>query len=35
MGASIVVGVDAAPIFEPAEHILDLAALAVEGDVVL
>ena len=30
MGASIVAGVDAAPVLEPAEHVLDAMALAVE-----
>ena len=34
MGASVVAGVDAAPVFEFAEHVLDLVALAVEGGVV-
>ena len=30
MGASIVAGVDAAPVLEFAEHVLDLVALSVE-----
>lgn len=34
MGASIVAGVDAAPVFEPPEHDPDLVALAIEGNVV-
>ena len=34
MGASVVAGVDASPVLEPAEHVLDLVALAVEGFVV-
>lgn len=33
-GASIVAGVDAPPVFEPAEHDLDLVALAVERGIV-
>jgi hypothetical protein len=30
VGAAIVAGVDASPVLEPTEHILDLVALAVE-----
>jgi len=30
VGASVVAGVDAPPVLEPAEHILDLVALAIE-----
>lgn len=33
MGASVVAGVDAAPVLELAEHILDFVALAVERSV--
>jgi len=32
--ALVVTGVDAAPVLEFAEHVFDLVALAVEGDVV-
>ena len=34
MGASVVTGVDAPPVFELAEHVLDAVALAVEGPVM-
>ena len=34
MGASVVAGVDAAPVLEPAEHVLDSVALFVQGGVV-
>ena len=34
MCASVVAGVDAPPILEPAEHVLDLMALAVERAVM-
>lgn len=34
MGASVVAGVDAPPVLEPAEHVLDLVAPAVERGVV-
>ena len=34
VGASVVAGVDAAPVLEPAEHVLDFVALAIEGGVV-
>ena len=34
VGASVVSSVDAPPVLEPAEHILDLVALTVEGAVV-
>ena len=34
MGASIVTSVDASPVLEFAEHVLDLVTLAVEGLVV-
>ena len=33
MGASIVSGVDAPPVFEAAEHVLDLMTLIVEDGV--
>jgi len=35
VGASVVAGVDTPPVLEPAEHVLDLVALAVEGLVVV
>ena len=34
MGASVVAGVDAPPVFEAAEHVFDLVALPVEVAVV-
>ena len=34
MCASVVAGVDAPPVLQPTEHVLDLVALAVEGAVV-
>lgn len=34
MRASVVSGVDAAPVFKPAEHDLDLMALVVELGIV-
>jgi hypothetical protein len=34
MGAAIIAGVDAAPVLEPAEHVLDLVPAAVECGVV-
>ena len=34
MGASVVTRVDAPPVLEPAEHVLDLVALAIEHAVV-
>ena len=34
MGATVVSGVDAPPVFEPSEHVLDLVALFVEDDVM-
>ena len=34
MGAAVVAGVDASPVFEPTEHVLDLVPLAVEKPVV-
>lgn len=34
VGASVVTGVDAPPVLEFAEHILDLVSLAIEGGVV-
>ena len=34
MGASVVAGVDAPPVLEASEHVLDFVALAVEGLVV-
>lgn len=34
MGASVVTGVDTSPVLEPAEHVLDLMALAVERPIV-
>ena len=34
MGAAVVACVDASPVFEFAEHVLDLVTLAIEGRVV-
>ena len=34
MCASIIAGVDAAPVLEPAEHVLDLVAFPVERAIV-
>ena len=34
MGAAIIAGVDAAPVLESAEHVLDLVPAAVERGVV-
>jgi hypothetical protein len=34
MGAAVVSGVDARPILEPSEHVLDLVALLVEDGVM-
>ena len=34
MGAAIVAGVDASPILQPAEHVLDAVALAIDGSIV-
>ena len=34
MGAAVVAGVDASPVFDFAEHILDAMALAIEGAVM-
>ena len=34
MGASVVTGVDAPPVLEPAEHVLDLVPLAIENAVM-
>jgi hypothetical protein len=34
VGTSVVAGVDAPPVFEPAEHDFDLVALAVERGIV-
>ena len=34
MGATVVSGVDAPPVFEPAEHVLDFVALSVEDGVI-
>jgi hypothetical protein len=34
MGASIIAGVDAAPVFEFPEHVLDFVALSVERAVM-
>lgn len=34
MGAAIIAGCDAAPVFQLAEHVFDLVALAVERSVV-
>ena len=34
MGAAVVAGVDASPILQPAEHVLDLVALLVERAVM-
>ena len=35
VGASIIARVDAPPVLQPAEHILDLVALAVERAIVV
>jgi len=32
--ASVIAGVDAAPVFEPSEHILDLVTLAIKPRIV-
>ena len=34
MGATVVSGVDASPVLEPAEHVLDFMALSIEDGVV-
>ena len=34
MGAAVVSGVDAPPIFEPSEHVFDFVALLVEEGVI-
>ena len=34
MGATVVTGVDALPVFEPSEHVFDLVALFVEDGVI-
>ncbi len=34
MGASVVAGVDAAPVFEPAEHVFDFVAPTIEDSIV-
>jgi hypothetical protein len=34
VGATVVPGVDAAPIVEPSEHVFDLVALYVEAGVI-
>ena len=34
MGAAVISGVDAPPIFEPAEHVFDLVTLLVEDGVM-
>ena len=34
MGAAVIAGVYAAPVLEFAEHVLDLVALTVEGNVM-
>ena len=34
MGAAVVAGVDASPVLEPAEHVLDSVALAIERGIV-
>lgn len=34
MGASVVAGVDAPPVLEPAEHILDLVPLTIEHPIM-
>ncbi len=34
MGAAVITGVDAPPIFEPPEHVLDLVAVLVEDGVM-
>ena len=35
MGASVVAGVDASPVFDFAEHILDAVTLAIECAVIV
>ena len=35
MGASVVAGVDAAPVLEAAEHVFDFVALAIECCIML
>ena len=35
MGTSAVADVDAPPVFEPAEHVLDFVALTIERGIVL
>src|SRR3546814_5782096 len=35
MSAAVVAGMDASPVFEPAEHVLDLVPLAVEDTIML
>lgn len=35
MGAAVVTGVDASPVLEPAEHVLDSMPLAIEHAVML
>lgn len=34
MSASIVAGIDAPPVLEPAEHVLDLAPLTIEHPIM-
>ena len=34
VGASVIAGMDAAPVLEFAEHVLDLVTLSIEGRVV-
>ena len=34
MGAAVIMGVDAAPVFQPSEHVLDFVASAIEHCVV-
>ena len=34
MGAAVVSGVDAPPIFEPSEHVFDFVALLVDEGVI-
>ena len=34
MGTSVVAGVDAPPVFEPAEHVLDFIALTIKDAVM-
>ena len=35
MGAAVIAGVDASPVFQPCKHVLDAMALLVEGAIVV